>query len=118
MGCRVLVDGNFRYMDASRRWELREFETYGEAFAVCREMVDRFLLHEYVAGMPASTLYVRYIMFGRDPFIVNVADGSEAQPGFSSWEYATARCAELCGAMPVVAGDDAAPTALTGARAG
>lgn len=110
MSYRVLVDDNFRYMDASRRYVLGEFATYGEAFATCKEMVDRFLRHEYVPGMPASTLYIRYIMFGRDPFIVDVADGAESQPGFSAWEYAKARCVDLCGDLP---GSSAAGVALT-----
>jgi hypothetical protein len=111
MSYRVLVDDNFRYMDASQRFVLGEFATYGEAFAVCKEMVDRFLRHEYVAGMPASTLYLRYIMFGRDPFIVNAADGGEAQPGFSAWEYAKARCVDLCRDVPVSAPEGVALTA-------
>lgn len=111
MTYRVLVDDNFRYMDASRRYVLGEFETYGEAFAVCKEMVDRFLRHEYAPGMRASTLYFRYIMFGRDPFIVCTADDGDAQPGFSAWEYAKARCVDLCGDLPVSAVEGVALTA-------
>ena len=94
---RVLVDDNFHYMDARHRCVLGEYTTYGEAFAVCKELVDRFLRHEYVPGMPASALYFRYIVFGRDPFMVNAADGADVQPGFSAWEYAKARCVDLCG---------------------
>jgi hypothetical protein len=111
MHYRVLVDDNFRYMDASQRLELGEYATYGEAFAVCKEIVDRFLRHEYVPGMPARTLYFRYIMFGRDPFIVSREHGTDAQPGFSAWEYAKARCVDLCGEVPVSAPEDVALTA-------
>ena len=111
MNYRVLVDDNFHYLDAGHRYVLGEYETYGEAFAACKELVDRFLRHEHVPGMPASALYFRYIVFGRDPSIVNTADGRDAQPGFSAWEYAKARCVDLCGSIPVSTGDDVALTA-------
>jgi hypothetical protein len=96
----VLVDDNFHYMDKGRRYTLGEYATYAEAFAVCKEIVDRFLRHEYVPGMAASALYFRYMMFGRDPFLVNCADGAEALPGFSAWDFAKTRCEELCGYAP------------------
>jgi len=99
MRYRVLVDENFHYMDKSRRYAQGDYATYAEAFAVCREIVDRFLRHEHVPGMLASALYFRYMMFGRDPFLVNGADGSEAQPGFSAWDYARQRCMDLCEAQ-------------------
>ena len=98
MSYRVLVDENFHYRDRSHRYALGDFATYAEAFAVCREIVDRFLRHEYVPGMAASALYFRYMMFGRDPFLVNGADETEVQPGFSAWDYARQRCSELCDA--------------------
>jgi hypothetical protein len=100
MGYRVLVDDNFHYRDKCHRYALGDFATYGEAFAACKEIVDRFLRHEYVPGMPASTLYLRYMMFGRDPSVVTCTDEAEAQPGFSSWDYARQRCIELCEAPP------------------
>lgn len=111
MSYRVLVGDNFRYMDLGQRFEVGEYATYGEAVAVCKELVDRFLRHEYVPGMPARTLYFRYIMFGRDPVIVCRADGAEAQPGFSAWDYATARCVDLCGDLPVSTAGGVALTA-------
>ena len=101
MSYRVLVDDNFHYMDTSQRYALGEYGAYAEAFAVCKEIVDRFLRHEYVPGMAASALYFRYMMFGRDPFIVNGADGGETLPGFSAWDYARQRCGELCDAPPL-----------------
>jgi hypothetical protein len=100
MRYRVLIDDNFHGMDTSHRWVLGGFDTYAEAFAVCKEIVDRFLRHEYVPGMPASALYLRYMILGRNPCLVEGADGAEAQPGFSAWDYARARCAELCGELP------------------
>ena len=101
MSYRVLVDDNFHYMDTSHRCVLGDFDTYAEAFGVCKEIVDRFLRHEHVPGMPASALYFRYMMFGRDPFLVNGTGEAEAQPGFSAWDYARQRCTELCDAPPL-----------------
>jgi hypothetical protein len=98
MSYRVLIDDNFHYMDEHHRCVLGDFDTYAEAFGVCKEIVDRFLRHEHVPGMPASALYFRYMMFGRDPFLVHRADGAEARPGFSAWDYARQRCTELCDA--------------------
>ena len=98
MSYRVLVDDNFHYMDEGHRRVLGDFDTYAEAFAACREIVDRFRRHEYVPGMPASALYFRYMMFGRDPFLMSGADGADARPGFSAWDYARQRCSELCDA--------------------
>jgi hypothetical protein len=63
---------------------------------VRREMVDRFLRHECAPGMPASALYLRYMMFGKDPFIVEHSEAPDTLPGFSAWDYAKARCEELC----------------------
>ena len=100
MSYRVLVDDNFHYVDESQRHALGEYPTFAEASAACQEVVDRFLRHEHVPGMTASALYFRYMMFGHDPFLVNGADGTEALPGFSAWDYARQRCSELCEAPP------------------
>ena len=98
MSYRVLVDDNFHYMDENYRRNLGEFPTYSEALAVCREVVDRFMGHEYVPGMSASALYFRYMMFGQDPFILEGPGSPASATGFSAWDYAKARCSELCGA--------------------
>jgi len=98
MSYRVMVDENFHYPDRSHPYALGDFATYAEAFAVCKEIVDRFLRHEYVPGMPARALYFRYMVFGRNPSLVNCSDETELQPGFSAWDYARQRCTELCDA--------------------
>lgn len=100
MSYRVLVDDNLHYLDENYRRSLGEFPTYSEALAVCQELVDRFLGHEYVPGMTERALYFRYMMFGREPFLVNGTDEAEAQPGFSAWDYARERCADLCESPP------------------
>ncbi len=92
----VLVDDIFCSTDESQRYTKGEYPTYAEALAVCREIVDRFLRHECAPGMPASALYFRYMMFGKDPSIVEWSEPPDTSPGFSAWDYAKARCEELC----------------------
>ena len=111
MSYRVLVDEHFPCNDRSHRYALGDYATYAEAFAVCKEIVDRFLRHEYVAGMPAGALYFRYMMFGREPFIVSATDEAEMQPGFSARDYARERCGELCEALPGEPACDIRPSA-------
>jgi hypothetical protein len=100
MSYRVLVDDNLHYLDENYRRSLGEFPTYSEALAVCQELVDRFLGHEYVPGMTERALYFRYMMFGQDPFIAEGPGEPASAPGFSAWDYAKVRCSELCGAQP------------------
>jgi hypothetical protein len=96
MSYHVLVDDVFRSTDHSPRYIKGEYETYGEALAVCREIVDRFLRHECAPGVPASAVYFRYMMFGKDPSIVEYSESPDTSEGFSAWDYAKARCEELC----------------------
>lgn len=96
MSYHVLVDDTFRSTDQSHRYIKGEYETYGAALAVCREIVDRFLRHECAPGVPASTVYFRYMMFGKEPSIVEHSESPDTSPGFSAWDYAKARCEELC----------------------
>jgi hypothetical protein len=91
----VFVDENFHYMDEDERYCLGEFESLDAAVAKCREIVDAFLAANYKAGMTADQLYQQYTGFGEDPFI---RGGDEA--GFSAWDYAKARCEEICGSTP------------------
>ena len=42
--------------------------------------------------MSAEALYSSYTSFGEDPFIA----GHDPRTTFSAWDYAKARCAELC----------------------
>ena len=96
MKYRVLVDDVFCSTDQSRRYAKGEYSSHAEALAVCREIVDSSLRYECVPGMPASALYVRYMIFGKDPFIVGDSESPDTSPGFSALDYAKARCGELC----------------------
>ena len=87
----VLVDDNFHYQDESERYKYGEYETYEEAVAVCRGIVDRELLHMYENGTSAADLYITYTSFGEDPFV----RPAPRKGKFSAWEYARQRCAEI-----------------------
>ncbi len=88
----VFVDDNFHYQDESERYKHGEYETYEEAVRVCKEIVDRELLHQHKKGTTASDLYLSYTSFGEDPFIRPSPEGQR----FSDWEYAKQRCEEIC----------------------
>ena len=96
MKYRVLVDDSFYSTDQSRRCANGEYSSYAEALAVCEQIVDGFLRHECVPGMPASALYFRYMIFGKEPFIVEDSESPDTLPGFSALDYAKVRCEELC----------------------
>ena len=96
MSYRVLVDDGLRGVTTCQRYIHAEYATYAEALAACEEIVDWFLRHEYLPGMPASALYFRYLMFGRDPCIVNRAEPADPLPGFAAWDYAKLRCVAVC----------------------
>ena len=88
----VFVDDNFHYQDESERYRLGEYETWEEAVAACRKLVDGSLLHLYKPGESAADLYFSYTSFGEDPFIRPSPRGER----FSAWEYARQRCNEIC----------------------
>jgi hypothetical protein len=96
MKYRVLVDDVFCSTDQSRQYAKGEYSSHAEALAVCREIVDSSLRYECAPGMPASALYVRYMIFGKDPFIVGDSESPDTSPGFSALDYAKARCEDLC----------------------
>lgn len=89
----VFIDDNFHYMDEDERYKLGDFETFEEALAACRGIVNRSLEEYYKDGMSAGELYQNYTGFGDDPFIV-----AEIEPPFrfSAWDYAKQRCREIC----------------------
>ncbi|MBV9282861.1 MAG: hypothetical protein JOZ41_22530 [Chloroflexi bacterium] len=91
---RVFVDDNFHYMDEGQRYELRRtFRDCKSAVAACQKIVDEFLAGNYKAGMTPEELWEGYAHLGEDPWIST--EDPECQ-GFSSWDYARARCKEIC----------------------
>ena len=92
MSYRVFVDDNFHYMDETERYSGGAFETWEEAVAHCKAIVDQWLLELYEPGMTAQQLLARYKTFGEDPFIVCHA----RCPPFSAWTYAEERSQAIC----------------------
>ena len=80
----VYVDDNFHYMDESERYKLGEFDDCAAAIAACKQIVDEFLPPD--SGM-SEDLFVKYIMFGEDPFILT----DDPNCNFSARDYARER---------------------------
>jgi len=83
----VKIDDNFHFMDESERYSDGEYDTYDEAVARCKFIVDDYLQSALEPGMTAKQLFASYTMYGEDPFIVG---GNER--GFKAWDYAKERC--------------------------
>ena len=83
----VIVDDNFAFMDPYARYKDGEYDTYDEAVAKCKAIVDDYLDSALQPGMVAEELYTSYTMFGEDPFIIG-----NRKYKYSSWDYAKARC--------------------------
>ena len=81
----VLIDDNFHYQDESERITHGAFQSAAEAVAVCRAIVDEFLIGVFKPGMTAAALYEQYVSFGDDPFIMTV-DPIDARVPFSAWD--------------------------------
>jgi hypothetical protein len=79
-------------MDEGERYEQGEYETYDEAVAACKRIVDEYLTSERKPQMTAEELYKSYQSFGEDPFIIPADEKTK----FSAWKYAKERCKELC----------------------
>jgi hypothetical protein len=87
----LFVDDNFHYMDEEARYKVGSFASYSVALAKAKAIVDEFLEGSHQPGMTSKELYKGYVGFGEDPFIVPAGE-----PYFSAWDYARARCMELC----------------------
>jgi hypothetical protein len=87
----ILVDDNYHYMDEESRYKDGTFDSYGEALARAKAIVDDFLKQNHIPGMTSKELFRIYTGFGEDPFIV-----PSGESHFSAWDYARERCQELC----------------------
>lgn len=88
---RVTIADNFHYMDASEYIDGGEFETYDDALARARTIVDESLESTWQPGDSPDALMARYTQFGDDPFIV-----PPGEPPFSAREYARMRVDAVC----------------------
>jgi len=86
----VMVDDNFAFMDPYARYKDGVYDTYDEAVAKCKQIVDEYLESDLKPEDTAETLYTSYTMFGEDPFIIG-----NPRYKYSSWDYAKERCFAL-----------------------
>lgn len=87
----VFVDDNYHYMDESSRYSGGVFDSWEQAEAKCRMIVDEFLVANFKEGMAAEDLMRQYKSYGEDPWILSLSDRR-----FSAWDYAAERCEDLC----------------------
>ena len=92
---KIVVADNFHYMDEDEYWNGGTFDSYDEAVAACRELVDGSLASCHAPGMSTGELYDAYVASGDDPFIVGLDDAPMGER-FSAWDYAKERCAAIC----------------------
>jgi hypothetical protein len=93
---KIVVADNFHYQEEDHNTEHGTTESYENAVAACRALVDRSLARLYKPGMTAAELYDHYTSFGDDPFVVALG-GAPMGEKFSAWTYAEERCAAICG---------------------
>lgn len=92
------LEGLSKYRDGdSQVRRLGEYQTLEEAIAASKRTIDEFLLREFKPGVTAAQLYAQYQGFGEVPCIFRDDGMTMSIPGFNHWQYATARCAEICG---------------------
>jgi hypothetical protein len=90
----VKVDDNYHYMDEDSRYTAGEFDTYEEALALAKKIVDETTYPSIESGHTPDEVVYDYKTFGEDPWIVS--DGSIPYEGsFSAWSYAKKRATEL-----------------------
>lgn len=73
-----------------------EYENLDDAVSAAMQTINQFLDAEYLEGMSAGSLFVKYQNHGRVPFIFSDAETTINVPGFNHFAYAMRRCEELC----------------------
>ena len=90
----VYVDDNFHYMDKDHRYTAEELDTWEEALALARKIVDETIVKAIEGGSRPEEAIDEYRAFGEDPWISE--DGTvPCDESFSAWFYAETRAREL-----------------------
>ena len=86
----VRILDNFHFMDQSEEYNSGTYDTYDEAVAKCKAILDDFLESAYQPGETAEQLYGTYVHYGESPLIwgKNLGD-------FDSNVYARERCEQI-----------------------
>jgi hypothetical protein len=94
----IFVEGLSKYGGAENQVRrIGEYETVAEAVAASKRTIDEFLLREFRAGVTAEQLYAQYQGFGEVPCVFRDDNQTISIAGFNHWQYAKARCGEICG---------------------
>ena len=90
MSILVYVEKN---SDSDDKYLLGEFDSCEKAILACKKIIDDFLLGAYsTRKQTANELYLQFVMFGEDPYIISDTSNSCS---FSSRSYAKQRCIEI-----------------------
>lgn len=88
------VYDNFHYMDESEAYNFGQYETYEEAIAGAKAIVDEFLVYNWKKGSTENDLVVQFLFYGEDPIILPDEPGEQER--FSARKYVETRAAEIC----------------------
>jgi hypothetical protein len=91
MPYRVTIADNFHYMGADEHVDGGVFDTYEDALARAKTIVDESLWSNWEQGDTPDALMARYTQFGDDPFITPAE-----QPLFSARDHARTRVESIC----------------------
>lgn len=80
--------------DSSGNYTWGRYETYEEAVAKAKYIVDLCLTEQYKPGITADALYMTFVMYGDTPMIIGHGPGET----FSGRDYAKQRAIEICAA--------------------
>lgn len=83
----VRILDNFHFMDKDEEYNSGTYDTYDEAVAKCKAILDDFLKDAYQSGDTAESLYNTYVMYGETPVI-----WGENLGAFDANEYAKEQC--------------------------
>jgi hypothetical protein len=91
----VSADDNYDYLDESKCYTFGIFDTYDDAVASAKAIIDKNLISIYKVDMKFEELFQTYCGFAEDPFIQAILPQTSVTPNFSSWTYAKEKCHQM-----------------------
>ena len=86
----IRILDNFHFMDKDEEYNSGTFDTYEEAVAKCKAILDDFLESAYQPGDTADGLYGTYVHYGETPLVLGENLGT-----FDANQYARIRCQQI-----------------------
>jgi guanosine-3',5'-bis(diphosphate) 3'-pyrophosphohydrolase len=97
MSFHLRVYDSFHYSDESEADDIGHFETYAEALAEAKAIVDKFLASNWKSGITPEKLFEQYDDFGDDPSIIpDDPKEQNSNQHFSARKYAISRVEAIC----------------------